>query len=364
MRGLGELDTLRSTGLRYAWRRIRDDAAYRRRRTSRRDAFHLDLWRQAAEELGAEFIELSPRFGEIRRGEDYTRIWGERVAIDDIVSLELAGDKVVSNELLSAAGLPVPPHLEFNRSDLRAAKAFLERQEAPCVVKPASGTGKGNGVTTGVTSAGELVRAAARAARYGSRLMIERQARGDVYRLLLLDGELLDALRRLPPRVVGDGVSTIRQLVIEENHRRLDARGKVGFTNLKLDLDAVLTLRRANLTVRSVPPRGSVVQVKTVTNQGRVEDIETVHDPISEELVEEAARGAEVLGLRLAGVDIVTSDLGSSLAASGGVITEVNGTPGIHFHYNVAEPERATPVAIPILSKLLNERVPAPANAR
>jgi cyanophycin synthetase len=72
-------------------------------------------------------------------------------------------------------------------------------------------------------------------------------------------------------------------------------------------------------------------------------------------LVAEAREAAAQVGVRLAGVDLITSDLGRCLKESGGVIIEVNGTPGLHYHYQVADEANATLVAVPILRRLLEE---------
>jgi cyanophycin synthetase len=63
---------------------------------------------------------------------------------------------------------------------------------------------------------------------------------------------------------------------------------------------------------------------------------------------------AKAVGLRLASLEVVTSDLEQPLAQSGGVIVEVNATPGLHYHYQVANPAQAVAVAIPILRSLLD----------
>jgi cyanophycin synthetase len=96
------------------------------------------------------------------------------------------------------------------------------------------------------------------------------------------------------------------------------------------------------------------VVVKAVTNQNRIEDNETVPlDELAPRLVAEGASAAAAVGLRLAGVDVVTPDLGRPLAEAGGRVIEVNGMPGLNHHYNVADPARAVPVAVPILATLL-----------
>src|SRR5207253_8887848 len=148
--------------------------------------------------------------------------------------------------------------------------------------------------------------------------------------------------------------STVEELVDAENRRRLASRGAAGFSLLKLDLDALFTLEEAGLGPRSAPPAGAAVVVKRVTNQNRIEDNETVpRDELADELVREAAAAAGAIRLRLAGVDLVARDTGVSLAASGGAVIEVNGMPGLNHHYNVADPDRATAVAVPILARLL-----------
>ena len=91
--------------------------------------------------------------------------------------------------------------------------------------------------------------------------------------------------------------------------------------------------------------------MKRVVSQNGVADNETAE--IGRALVADARRAAGVVGLRLAGVDVITSDADRSLAEAGGVVLEVNGTPGLHYHYEVAEAANATRVAIPVLRKLL-----------
>ena len=201
----------------------------------------------------------------------------------------------------------------------------------------------------------DLIRASLRGALNAPRLVIERQHEGDVYRLLLLDGELLDAVRRRPPHVVGDGRSSIRELIAAENERRLAAFPSGGMWLLRADLDCVVALRAQGLNLRAVPAAGALVRVKNVTNQNRVDDNESVRDAIGPGLAEDAARAARAVGIRLAGVDVVTPDAGRPLRDAGGVVLEVNGRPGFHHHYLVANPEPSSRVAIPVLRKLLGE---------
>jgi D-alanine-D-alanine ligase-like ATP-grasp enzyme len=310
------------------------------------------IWREAAAELGAEVIDLSRGFLEIRRDEKSAVVWKHWVPLDSGVSLKLALDKTVVHRLLSLAGLPVPQYLEFDAWRTGPAVAFLENGRRPCVIKPAASSG-GSGVTSGIRRRSDVLRASLRASRTDTRLVIERQALGNFYRFLFLDGHLLDVVRRLPPRVVGDGRSTIDELIAAENRRRVARRHQFLLSHLRTDLDSILTLESAGLSLSSVLPSGAVTPVKTVVSQNCVEDNETVRDEIAPELVEECAHATRLLRLRLAGVDVVTPDLSKPLRASGGMIIEVNGTPGLAYHYDVADGANCTRVAIPILETLL-----------
>lgn len=314
-----------------------------------RDAVYEAIWREAADAVGAEVRSLGSGFLEIGGA----KVWQQVVPLDDPVTLKLALDKPVVHGLLREAAVPVPEHVEWSFSDPRPALDFVAATGGPCVVKAASGTGGGEGTTAGVDSPARLMRARLRAGRFGSRLLIERQVPGPVYRLLFLDGQLIDTIRHVPPRLTGDGTATVEGLLAAENERRLGARGAAGLSLLDVGLDTIFTLERQGLRVDSVIPAGKEIAVQTVTNDNRIEDTETVTEPLDPELVDASRRAANAVGLRLAGVDVITPDASQPLERSGGVVAEVNGTPGIHHHYHVADGANATRVAVPILRKVL-----------
>jgi cyanophycin synthetase len=319
---------------------------------------YVDLWRCTAAAVSAEFVALPGGLCELRLGERTTRTWDQLVMLDDPVTLRIAGDKALVHQLLASHGLPVPSYRQFHWSRLDAADAFLRLQRQPCVVKPRNGTGGGAGVTTGVRTARDLALAAAQAAMHGTELLIEAQAPGDSYRLLYLDGTLLDAVRRHLPRVRGDGRSTIAQLIAQENRRRARVAGRAVVDSLPADLDCRWALRAAGWSLRSVPPAGREVVVRGATRWGGETDNESVRALLGEALIAEGARAAAALGVRLAGVDIITTDPRVGLRQSGGVINEVNTTPGLHYHYQVRNHEAMVPVAAVILRSLLASHGP------
>jgi len=267
----------------------------------------------------------SGRF-EIRRGAAMATVTGQTVALNSRSAMALAADKPAVYRLLTDAGLPIPEQLSFAANDLGAARVFLAR-DGPCVVKPARGTG-GDGVTGEIRTASELRRAALAASRFSPQLLIESQVEGEVFRLLVLDGQVLDVVRRRHPAITGDGRSTVEELIFAEHDRRIRGEGSPGLKPFIVDLDCILSLKGAGITLRTVLPEGTTLRIKTVTNYNSPEDNETFRGPISPALTAEVVAAAEVLGLRLAGVDVVTPTPTAALAASGGAIIDVNETPG------------------------------------
>jgi D-alanine-D-alanine ligase-like ATP-grasp enzyme len=315
--------------------------------------FYAQIWRSAAAAVGAEFVPLPNGFSDIRIAGRSTRVFENIVKIDDPLIVKLVRVKPFVHKQLSSNGISVAPFLEFTLNDVDSAIEFLISQQSPCVVKPASGDAAGNGVTTNVTNRRDLIRAAINGSLFSRELMIERQISGTEYRLLFLDGKLLDATRRRPPCVVGDGRSTIAQLIDAENERRKQLYGSAALTRIQIDTDSRETIKRAGLSLSSVPKEGVEVTVKTTVNDNSAKDNVSVRGLIGKALVDEVSKATQVLGIRLAGVDVITKDPGVSLRESGGVIIEVNSSPGLHHHYNVNNLHETTPVAIPILRCLL-----------
>jgi glutathione synthase/RimK-type ligase-like ATP-grasp enzyme len=317
---------------------------------SHRSQFYQDVWCEAAGELGAKFEVLGKGIFKISCGGVSTRVHNNYTALDDPVTLRVALDKPLVHSILGSHGLPTPNHVEFSLNNLNKAYEFLA-QHRLCVVKPSYGTGGGNGVTTGMETRLQLLKAAIRAAGFSSRLLIEEQIKGDTIRLLYLDGQLLDAVKRCPPSVLGDGKSRISQLVQRLNQRRLAAGYALAQVTLKCDMDMKQTLARQNFSLGSVPADGKRVVLKGVINDNMADENVSVMDQISECIVAAGSRAAELIGARLVGVDIITPDIHLGLEEAGGKILEVNTTPGFHYHY--FKQGGACRVAVPILKTCL-----------
>jgi cyanophycin synthetase len=313
----------------------------------RRSAFYGMVWEEAAAEVGADVRRLDGML-EVRHGAAVIRIRGNTTSLDDPVTVAVASDKSLGYDLLSERGLPLPRHCSCARDDTATAWRFVAAQAGPCVVKPARGTGGGMGVTTGVTTRTGLFRALVHAGGFAREVLIEQQVEGDNYRLLYLDGRLLDAVQRVAPTVRGDGRSTVKELIVAENEDRLRQGIEASQSLLTVDRELRHTLRRSGYSLRSVPPQDQVVPVKTVVNDNRRRDNLRVTDRVCASLVEAGATAAAALGVRFAGVDVITRDVTVPLGESGGVIIEVNAMPGLYHHHTTNG--GAVPVACAILT--------------
>ncbi len=324
-----------------------------RRRASGRfhTAFYQSTWREAAAKMGGTWTSLGSGIGEIELNGRRTRVMDNVSEIDGPVTLAVLHDKPMVHRILREEGVAVPRHAAFSMSDVAPAMAFMRSIASDCVVKPAGGTGGGRGVTTGIRTTAQLARATAIASVYGDDLMIEEQLAGENYRLLFLDGEMIDAFVRRLPSVVGDGAKSIGQLVKDLNEHRLMNGSDISQVLLTVDYDMRRTLAKQNLTMGSVPEAGRVVTVKTVVNENGGSDNATAMQLLCPSIVHDCKRAVDRLRVRFAGIDIVTPDPTVPLAEAGGAVLEVNGTPNLYYHYKKKDGE--FPVALRLLSKLL-----------
>lgn len=316
------------------------------------------IWQDAARELSASFTELADDIWEVRHQENTTRIVGHEVQLDDPVVLAVASDKAYCYRMLEKHGLPVPKFAAFSVDDLEPLKRFTETYDGYYVVKPAKGTSAGMGITTHLRTYSECLDAAALASLYTPHLLVEQLVPGESCRLLVLDGRVIHASRRRGIRVTGDGTRNIRRLLAEELQRMRSRSNDSSpeFSSRDRDLDAIL--KAQGLSEDSVPEKGKEMFVKSMVKQvsvGREERTiytENITGRICPEVREQAALAANIIGSRFTGIDIITSDISSPLAISGGKINEVNTTPGLQHHYDLENNDGRSP-AVDVLRCLL-----------
>lgn len=320
-----------------------------------RRRYYDQFWFSVAQETGARWRKWSYGYTRLSRNGTDVIVRGPEVRLDDHLTLDLMGNKLLTYELLQEQGFAVPRHVRFSLRNMTPALDLWRDLGRPIVVKPVSGTGGGRGVTTGITDAGSLRMAAFLASRFDLDLMAEEQIEGQSYRLLFLDGRMIDAVRRDPPRLTGDGKRSIARLAAEENRRRLIGQPFTALSPLVIDRDARLYLAAQGLSARSVPAGGEVVVVKRASNQNNASENHVVRHEVHPATAAACARLVTNLGVTLAGIDIIARDIAKPLANGNGLIGEVNTTPGLHHHHLVANPAGGASVGA-VLSEYLFAR--------
>ena len=265
------------------------------------------------------------------------------------LAVEAAGDKKATKALLADLGVPVPRGVVVHSADEAAEEA--ERLGFPLVTKPLDGN-HGRGVSLDLGNADEVRQGYAHAAKHGEAVVLEQQFKGHDHRLLVIGGELVAVAQRVPAHVVGDGRSTITQLVEEANRdpRRGDGHENT-MTRIALDEQAGKLLARAGMAFNSVPATGQAVFLAETANLSTGGIAIDRTDEIHPENATMARRAALAVGLDVAGIDFITPDITRSVRETGGGIVEVNASPGFRMHLEPFE-GRARDIARPVINLL------------
>ena len=267
------------------------------------------------------------------------------------LGVDIAGDKKLTNRLLASTGVPVPRSEVVRDADGAAVAAA--RIGYPVAMKPLDGNhGRGVMLKLGDEAAVRAAFAVARAEARNGRVVVESYLTGNDYRCLVIGGVLRAVAQRVPAHVEGDGRQTLRQLVETTN---ADPRRGIGhekvLTRIKLDDEAITYAREQGFELTDVPPRGERVYLKRTGNMSTggisIDRTEEAH-PDNVELAELAAR---VVGLDIAGIDLVCPDIGLPVRETGGGIVEVNAAPGFRMHTHPTEGEPQY-VAKPVIDML------------
>ncbi|MGV3556710.1 cyanophycin synthetase [Larkinella arboricola] len=251
------------------------------------------------------------------------------------IAVELAADKDETKRRLHNVNIPVPDgEVIQTENDLQAV---LRRLDFPLVVKPLDGN-HGRGVTTNIRTVESLFKAFLLAKMHSERVLVEQFAEGHDYRLLVIDYKLCAVARRVPACVVGDGISTIRQLVDKVNQDTRRGDGHVNLlTKIQLDEATINLLTEQLLSVDSVLADGQEVCLKKTANLSTGGTSIDVTDDVHPEIRAMAERAARTIGLDICGIDLMATDITVPLKKSGAMVIEVNAGPGLRMHTHPTE---------------------------
>jgi cyanophycin synthetase len=268
------------------------------------------------------------------------------------VAETIAQDKQLTRMLLQRVGVPVPDGRPV--SDAEDAWAAAQEVGLPVVVKPRSGN-HGRGVTVHLSSREPVLRAYEAARAEGQGVMVEQFIEGADYRLLVIGDRLVAAARREPAHVVGDGRSTIAELValVNQDPRRSDGHGTV-LSILRLDAIALTVLAEQGCTPESVPSAGERVLIRRNANLSTGGTATDVTDLVHPSVAARAVDAARTVGLDIAGIDVLATDIARPLEEQRGAVVEVNAGPGLRMHL-VPSAGKPRPVGEAIVDQLFPE---------
>jgi len=265
----------------------------------------------------------------------------------------IAHDKDLTRQLLRTVGVPTPEGRGVSSVD--DAWETAEDIGLPVVVKPRSAN-HGRGVFTNVTTREQLVAAYDFIRRTEGSVVVERFAPGVEHRLLVVNGRVVAASRGEPAVIVGDGRHNVARLIddqLNSDPRRGEDCSSLLYT-VELDTVTLAVLAQQGYTAESIPPAGTKILIRRHGN------LDTdVTDRVHPEVAARAIEAAQVVGLDIAGLDIVVEDIGRPLEEQNGAVVEVNAGPGLQVHI---QPTKGHPR--PVGEAIIDAMFPAGENGR
>jgi cyanophycin synthetase len=305
---------------------------------------------RAAEERDIPWLRLNDHsLVQLGHGKYQKRIQATVTSETRHIAVEIASDKEETNRILGDLGLPVPRQ-RTARTVEQAVRA-AERLRYPVVVKPLDAN-HGRGVTLDISTEADVRVAFDKAREHARIVIVENYLRGFDHRMLVVNGVLVAVAKRVPGHVVGNGTSTIRQLVevVNEDPRRGIGHEKV-LTRLELDDQAERLMAQKGVTAEHIVPDGEVFYLRSTGNLSTGGTAIDLTDQVHPDNAEMAVRAAKAIGLDVVGIDFITPDITESYREVGGGICEVNAAPGFRMHVAPTE-GKPRDVAGPVMDML------------
>lgn len=252
---------------------------------------------------------------------------------------EISRDKDYANFFMKTMGYPIVPGSKtfFSkqwakavgtpRRNIDAAYRHARKIGFPVIVKPNSGS---QGANVALVHTKKEFYKAVRAVFAGDRIvLVQKPVHGKDYRLVVLDNKIISAYERIPLSVVGNGRSTIGQL-LKLKKKQFAATGRDTQTAVD-DPRIAAKLMRRGLSLRSVlanDERAYLLDNANLSTGGdSIDATNTIH-PGFRKL---AIRLTRDMGLRLCGVDLMIDGDVSQKPGQYWVL-EINSAPGLD-HY-------------------------------
>ncbi|HEX3016033.1 MAG TPA: cyanophycin synthetase [Desulfobacteria bacterium] len=268
-------------------------------------------------------------------GKNQKRVAATITAETGCIGVDIAGNKTLTKQLLTETGIPVPIGQVAKTEE--EALAFAQKLGSPVAVKPYNGN-QGKGVALNLTGEAEIRAAFNIASQYSSEVIIEKYISGKHYRLTVVGNRLVAAAERISACVTGDGTRNIRELIEQVNSDpQRGEEHELPLTKIRIDQPVILTLARQGYSLETVPAEGETVYLRDNANLSTGGYAVDVTDQVHQTQAEIALRAAKIVGLDVAGIDLVTDDISCPFEPETSAIIEVNAAPGIRMHLYPAQ---------------------------
>lgn len=246
------------------------------------------------------------------------------------ISVDMSCDKALTKFLLNEVAIPVPiGAICYSEEE---AVALCQKIGYPIVMKPKSGN-HGKLVFIDIKDEYTLREAFRKVISFDKQVLIEKLVTGKDFRLLVVNGKFIAASERVKAHVIGDGKNSIQKLIeiTNSDEERGDEHEKP-LTKIKIDDDTKMLLTKQNVQLTFVPSKGQVIWLKGAANLSTGGIAIDCTDLVHIKNREYAVKAANCLGLHIAGIDIVASDISKPINGGFGAIVEVNAAPGLRMH--------------------------------
>ncbi len=289
-----------------------------------------------AEKRGIPFIRLNEySLVQLGYGVNQQRIQATTTDKTNMIAVDLAGDKDATKKTLGDMGVPVPKGYRIQAEE--GLQDAIERIGFPIVIKPLDAN-HGRGATIGVKTKRGAITAFHKAKEHSNSVIVEKSLSGADFRALVVNNKLVAVAERTPANVVGDGKSTVQELIDKTN---ADPRRGYGHENVltQIDVDSQTKrlLKRKKYTLKTVLDKGEILYLKSTANISTGGTAIDRTDEVHPENVFLFERIAQIIGLDIAGVDVVAPNVSEPLTENGGGIIEVNAAPGFRMHLEPSE---------------------------
>ncbi|MBU3014247.1 ATP-grasp domain-containing protein [Poseidonibacter lekithochrous] len=276
--------------------------------------------------LGIPYRHLGRGLYVIGEGKESVQLLSSSIGSDSKIGSQVVGNKMITALMLKDLGLPYPIHKLINKKEqcLNASEII----GFPLVVKPVD-ENEGRGVYIDIENVQQLYKAFEKAKTFSKsgQILVEKQVKGTCYRIFIVKQTILYVVKRHPKSIKGDGISKIEELIGKENLKNELLVTWKRTEPYPCDKLTIEVLSKLNLTLDSIPEKDIWIplrKIESTQDGGRNEDLTNNIHP---ENIDIALRAANLFGMDVAGIDVISEDISIPWHKNGAIINEVNFAP-------------------------------------